>query len=59
MIDNCCAKQKCFENRHYTGVRKTAKLAFFLFNFFNVPSSLVGFLPKLTGQLMNHLIQEK
>ena len=40
-------------------VRKTAKLAFFLLNFFNVRSSLAGFLSKLTGQVMTHSLQEK
>ena len=43
----------------YSSVRKTAKLAFFLLNFFNVRSSLAGFLSKLTGQVMTHSLQEK
>ena len=43
----------------YSGVRKTAKLAFFPLNFFNVRSSLAGFLSKLTGQVMTHSLQEK
>ena len=71
----CCAKQYLYfqksingsysncsstpEDRDYSGVRKTAKLAFFLLNFFNVRSSLAGFLPKLTGQVMTHSLQEK
>ena len=43
----------------YSGVRKTAKLAFFPPQLFNVRSSLAGFLSKLTGQVMIHSLQEK